>query len=86
MATLRLLPFKNDREYLKLTPVGNSMQQDLSKYLVAKVKTSAVCLLFLITSLSAGIGGVQASSANQNDLSTGGDLPNQLTPQQMFQI
>ena len=56
------------------------MQQNLSKYLVAKVKTSAVCLLFLITSLSAGIGGVQAVGPNQNDFyqwwGTGnGDLP-----------
>jgi len=75
-----LLRFNNHREYDKLILTGYSMQENFLDRKFAKIKASAICLLFVITSISACIGGVQAAGANQNDFyqwwGTGnGDLP-----------
>ena len=50
---------------------------------VRKIKSSTICLLFILTSLSAGIGGVNAVGANQNDFyqwwgNGFGDLPDDI--------
>ena len=51
------------------------MQQNVSKHNFAKTKTFAMCLLLLVTLLSAGVSQVQAAGSNQNDLGYNTDLP-----------
>ena len=51
------------------------MQQNVSKHNFAKTKTFAMCLLLMVTLLSAGVSQVQAAGSNQNDLGYNTDLP-----------
>ena len=51
------------------------MEHEISKNVSGKIRTSSVCILFLLTALSAGIGSVNAVGANQNDINSGSDLP-----------
>ena len=51
------------------------MEQEISKIVSGKLRTSSVCILFLLTALSAGIGSVNAVGVNQNDINSGSDLP-----------
>ena len=44
-----------------------------------KSKSLIICGLMLVSVMSLLAGPVQGSTSNQNDLATGGDLPNQLT-------
>ena len=43
--------------------------------ILQKIKTSAMCLVLILTILSAAISQVQAAGTNQNDLGYNTDLP-----------
>ena len=49
-----------------------TMQQNVSNHNFAKIKTSAMCLVLILTILSAAISQVQAAGTNQNDLGYNG--------------
>ena len=50
------------------------MEHKISKNVSRKIQASSVCILFLLTALSAGISTVSAAGANQNDINSGSDL------------